>query len=323
MQLQTDDFIKDLERWSKAYLNHIKALNYAQNTIELYNRAIEQFIEFSLGEVDNGMSMDKIKSIYITNFLAYLEERAKKRVGQRAYQRKPLSKSTKETYLKAIKNFFSFISDNNDELYTYDRFFKNIKIANSSQTEEKIVYLLDDEIQRLNQLLEKKKGKKNPFNAYRLSFLYKLMLYGGLRISEALNVHLEDFSEKGEVYAIKIFAKGNKIQTAYIKKSIIEDELLYFRARLKKDELIVQTKSKKPFSREAAYRDMDKLYKEAGVDKRGLHLLRHTLAMRLTKKGEDLVTIKKILRHTNINTTTIYSKATTESVEEALVDLKD
>lgn len=56
----------------------------------------------------------------------------------------------------------------------------------------------------------------------------------------------------------------------------------------------------------------------------GLHLLRHTLAMRLTQRGVSLVVIKKILRHSNIATTTIYSKSTEEAVADAMkVDLKE
>jgi integrase/recombinase XerD len=40
--------------------------------------------------------------------------------------------------------------------------------------------------------------------------------------------------------------------------------------------------------------------------------------MRLTQNNTNLVTIKKILRHSNIATTTIYAKATEKSVVEAL-----
>lgn len=45
------------------------------------------------------------------------------------------------------------------------------------------------------------------------------MLYGGLRISEALNVKLCDFEEVGdEILKISIIGKGGKEQFAFIKK---------------------------------------------------------------------------------------------------------
>ncbi|EAK1995402.1 integrase, partial [Campylobacter jejuni] len=53
---------------------------------------------------------------------------------------------------------------------------------------------------------------------------------------------------------------------------------------------------------------------------KGLHLLRHTLAMRLTAKGTNLVVIQKILRHANLNTTTIYAKATNDTIKTALLN---
>jgi integrase/recombinase XerD len=46
--------------------------------------------------------------------------------------------------------------------------------------------------------------------------------------------------------------------------------------------------------------------------------MKHTLAMRLTQNNTNLVIIKKILRHSNIATTTIYAKATEKSVLEVL-----
>ncbi|EPU4992537.1 tyrosine-type recombinase/integrase, partial [Campylobacter jejuni] len=60
---------------------------------------------------------------------------------------------------------------------------------------------------------------------------------------------------------------------------------------------------------------------KALISKKGLHLLRHTLAMRLTAKGTNLVVIQKILRHANLNTTTtIYAKATNDTIKAALLN---
>ena len=65
---------------------------------------------------------------------------------------------------------------------------------------------------------------------------------------------------------------------------------------------------------------MNKIYKKALISKQGLHLLRHTLAMRLVSKGTNLVIIQKILRHSDIKTTTIYAKATTQNIKVALCE---
>jgi len=320
MQLETDNFIDDLYRWYKAYKDNIRALSYSKNTLELYSRAIDMFIEYSLQYQDE-MKLSDIKSIYFTGYLAFLEDEAKRK-GKKPKNGNYLSKSTKQTYLKAIKNFFTFINDNNDEFFTFERYFKNIKVADSSKTEEKLIYLTEEEIGWLLNSMERTKGKKDNYNSYRNALLVKLMLYGGLRISEALNISLGNFisGQDEEMYNIEIYGKGGKEQIGFIARKTIDDELDYFKvvAKLKEDELIMKTKNNKKLNRTNAYQIINRIYKKAGIKKKGLHLLRHTLAMRLTQKGVNLVVIKKILRHSNIATTTIYSKSTEEAVADAM-----
>ncbi|MCX6074956.1 MAG: tyrosine-type recombinase/integrase [Campylobacterales bacterium] len=320
MTLSTNDFIGDLERWYKAYNENMKALSYAINTIELYSRAIYGFIEYSHGYQDE-MKLSEVKSLFIAGFLTYLEDEARK--GKKSLKNGHyLSKSTKQTYLKAIKSFFTFISDNNDELHTFDRYFKNIKVADSSKSEERLIYLSEEEIVRLHTALEREKSKKEGYNAYRNALLIKLMLYAGLRISEALQVKLTDFKggEAECMYSIDIYGKGGKDQFAYIAKEIINDEIEYMGdLKMGCDALIMVTQSGQPLDRTNAYTIVNRLYLKAGIAKKGLHLLRHTLAMRLTKRDVNPIVIKKILRHSNLNTTTLYAKATEESVEKAMV----
>lgn len=319
MTLQTNNFINDLERWAKAYKNQIAALSYSPNTIELYSRAINQFIEYSL-QYQEEVTMRDIKSIYITSFLSHLEEEARF-AGKKIKNGMYLSKSTKSTYLKAVKGFFSFISDNNDDLYTYDRYFKNIKVADSSKSEEKIIYLTEDEIGRLLNVLEKEISKKGTYGAFRNSFLVKLLLYAGLRISEALHLKIDDFKEGEDVkiYKINIYGKGGKTQAAFILKSHIEEELEYFKNILEGSNFIMQTKNGNKWNRSNAFEVVNNLYLKAQIyNKKGLHLLRHTLAMRLTLRNVNPIVIKKILRHSNIATTTVYARATEESITDVI-----
>ena len=145
------------------------------------------------------------------------------------------------------------------------------------------------------------------------------MLYAGLRISEALNVILDDFSLENEnMFKISIIGKGVKEQYAYIKKDLIQEELEFFYENIKPDELIMKTKNNAKLDRSSAFIIVNRIYEKAFIRKQGLHLLRHTLAMRLTERGVNLVVIQKILRHTDIKTTTIYAKVTTKSIDEAL-----
>ncbi|EHL1425436.1 tyrosine-type recombinase/integrase [Campylobacter jejuni] len=285
MKLKNTTISEDLERWIEAYLKHIQALSYSNNTFLLYRRILLEFVEYSLDYQDE-MQINDIKTTFLVNFLNYLENNSKN--GNK------LSKKTKITYLRALTSFFSFISDNNDDLFIFSFDMKKIRFR-TEKSEEKLNYLNENEIIRLNNVLEKEKAKKEVYNSFRNSLLIKLMLYGGLRISEALNVKLCDFEE-------------------------VDDELEYFKENIQDSDYIMQTSTGKHLNRSNAFLIVNNIYAKALISKKGLHLLRHTLAMRLTAKGTNLVVIQKILRHANLNTTTIYAKATNDTIKTALLN---
>jgi site-specific recombinase XerD len=49
--------------------------------------------------------------------------------------------------------------------------------------------------------------------------------------------------------------------------------------------------------------------RKAKIDKKGVHILRHTFAKTLVSKNINLSTIKDLLGHENIATTMIYAKS--------------
>jgi len=325
MKLEKNGFIKDLQRWNRAYIDYLNTVGKQLNTIKQYSRIIEEFIEYSR-EYQDDMSMSEINTLYITSFLSYMENKALKQ-HKIKLKGNGLSNSTKITYIKSLKAFFGFISDNNDNLFIYDNIFKKIKIKNKSSFHENLRYLDNEEIGKLLfVLIEKinktKKDNSSKYNAYRDSLLVKLMLFAGLRISEALNVKMSDFIEIDgkNTYRIRIVAKGGKIQFAYIKKDNIDEELSYFTniANLKDNDLIMITRSGKLLKRENAFVIINSLYKKAGIFKKGVHILRHSFAMSLVRKRVDSIVIQKAMRHSNIATTMIYAKAEEGDVIDAI-----
>lgn len=324
MKLKKDGFIEDLQRWKEAYINYLSMINKQINTINQYNRIIEEFIEYSRAYQDD-MSIDEINTLYITQFLNYAENKALK-YHKNKLKGNGLSNSTKIRYINVLRAFFEFISDNNDDLFTYDNIFKKIKIKNKTKREENLRYLTVEESERLLSLLMDRIGKakrrdsKKLYTIYRDSLLVKLMLLSGLRVSEALNVKLGDFIEiEGKnAYKIKIVGKGGKEQFAYIKKDEIEEELSYFRDLLSEDDLIMVTRNNTPLKRENAFVIINSLYRKANIFKKGVHILRHSFAMRLVKNGVNPLVIQKAMRHSNIATTMVYAKAEESDVLEAI-----
>ena len=53
--------------------------------------------------------------------------------------------------------------------------------------------------------------------------------------------------------------------------------------------------------------------KKANINKKGIHILRHTFAKKLVTKNINLSTIKDLLGHEDIATTMIYAKTNEEN----------
>ena len=59
-------------------------------------------------------------------------------------------------------------------------------------------------------------------NANRNKLIIKIIIFTGIRVSEALNLKRKDIAEDGELYVIRIRGKGNKYCVVMIKRRLIE-----------------------------------------------------------------------------------------------------
>ncbi|MBA1420716.1 MAG: tyrosine-type recombinase/integrase [Epsilonproteobacteria bacterium] len=97
------------------------------------------------------------------------------------------------------------------------------------------------------------------------------------------------------------------------------EELTYFRKLYVKDDYIFQSKTKKTLiHRSNFYISVNKIMQHIGLDKKGLHLFRHTCAMQLYRKSKDILVTKEKLRHADIKTTMIYAHAEKSDVAKAM-----
>ena len=154
------------------------------------------------------------------------------------------------------------------------------------------------------------------------------MLFGGLRISEVLNLKLYDITisdltdDNGDrdIYEIHLKeTKSGEEQTALVKITDISKELEFFRDAIKRDEYIfTNPKNNNLIHRSNYYIGVKKIMQKAGLDKKGLHIYRHTCAMQLYRKSKDILVTKEKLRHSDIKTTMIYAKAEKNDIAKAM-----
>ena len=167
-----------------------------------------------------------------------------------------------------------------------------------------------EEVREMERILRKKaEEEKGEWIDTYLAFL--LMLYGGLRIGEVLS--LTPFNFQGNSLIFK--GKGRKERTIPLEGELskVLDYLYLF-------PLFKERESKT--ARELALRrKLKRVSKEAGVKEFTPHRLRHTFGTMIAEAGFDAFTIRELLGHSSIKTSSKYVKVSEKRKREAVREL--
>lgn len=197
------------------------------------------------------------------------------------------SKSTQNQHINAIKFYFEKCLRQKREYYLIERPRKEKKLPN---------ILSKNEIQLL-------------FNStYNLKHLTILaVIYScGLRVSELINIKINDIDNNRMVIHIKK-AKGNKDRQVQLTNQLLELLRKYYKKYLPINYLIVGQNGGK-YSTTSIQKIIKNSSFKAGINKKVTpHTLRHSFATHLLENGTDIRFIQKILGHSDIKTTQIYT----------------
>jgi site-specific recombinase XerD len=204
------------------------------------------------------------------------------------------------------------------------------------------VYLSENEIAQFYKLLEDEASKR-PVVGVRNRALFLLMMFGGLRISEALTIRERQITIKdGYPVMVTVIGKGNKerqvplnedISRALLawietKKALREDDDLARkytrRPRIElASEFLFPGKDGKPINKYTVQAKMMEIRKRHFPEKKLTpHKLRHTFATALFQNKVDIKTIQELLGHSTIATTQIYTHVEDEQKREAVMKLR-
>ncbi len=140
------------------------------------------------------------------------------------------------------------------------------------------------------------------------------LIYGsGLRIGELLNLKKTDIdSDRMLVYVRG--AKGKKDRYTLLSKKGLEILRAYYKKYRPKGFLFEGRKEGK-YSSESSGQVLRKALEKAKINKRAtLHTLRHSFATHLLEDGIGIAYIQKLLGHSNISTTLIYTHIAQDAV---------
>ena len=147
-----------------------------------------------------------------------------------------------------------------------------------------------------------------------IEFLYST----GCRVSELLSVKLSDID--WEAKTVHLLGKGKKHRLSFINARCEVALKAYLDSRSDQLEQVFVSERKyggrpKQLTKEAVERVIKILSKAAGLNKKITpHVLRHTTATIAVQNGMPIEDISKLLGHSNVATTMIYAKTSTDRV---------
>ncbi|MCD6275918.1 MAG: tyrosine-type recombinase/integrase [Thermoplasmata archaeon] len=231
---------------------------------------------------------------FVKDMLLHLKKRAEEITAQdlKKYKmylstKKKYSKNSLYLAVEAIKAYFKY---------------KNMNVARDlkapKRPKQMPTYLTEEEVRRLLNA-----ARDNPRDYAILSFL----AYSGLRVSELCNLRIEDvdFSER----IVRVHGgKGDKDRIVVISPRAIEALEEYISTRNDSLEYLFSSRKSEKITRVQVFRLVKKYARIAGIKKEVTpHVLRHTLATTLLRRGVDIRYIQQFLGHSSVATTQIYT----------------
>jgi integrase/recombinase XerD len=176
-----------------------------------------------------------------------------------------------------------------------------VKVAAGSEGEVEV--LTEDEVDRL--LFKVQDGAT--FNQ-RDRLLVVLLLFTGLRVSEAVSLKLSDLDFL--TLQLRVWGKGGKLREVPLRAEVVECAKDYMKGERREsrfatgDYLFVSQRAGR-LDRDTVNKVLKRISKQVGMTLRP-HKFRHTFCTRLLKKGVPITTVAKMAGHASINTTSSF-----------------
>jgi len=261
------------------FIDDLRLKNFSDGTIKVYVRAVEKFVLFL------GHSPDESTAEDVRASMVHQLDRG-------------LSRSDCVILRNALRHLFGDALRRTDELRSVPRPKREQRLP---------VVLSRQEVQRLFAVVENIKHKA----------LFMVAYDAGLRLSEVLNLRIEDIDSQRMVIRI-CQGKGKKDRYGRLSKGLLTLLREYWRVCRPESFLFPGACLHKRYDVSTPGQILKKLCRKAGISKCvSMHTLRHSFATHLLEAGTNLRVIQQLLGHSSIQTTCLYTHISIEGLREA------
>ncbi len=272
--------------------------NCSSLTILSYGKDLDEFEEFFVG-LHEGITWQSVDESIVREWVIYLLDAQK------------MKSSSVNRKLSTLRSFYHY-------LIKIGEIEKNPMLRIVGPKKEKVlpVFVREQDMDKLIDILDLDHSYEGD-----LARMVILMLYlTGIRRAELLGLEDKDIDFVNK--QIKVTGKRNKQRIIPFGEELESCIRTYLQARTEKfqcgfEKFFINSKGR-PINEAAVEKIVkDNLSKVTTQKKRSVHVLRHTFATAMLNNNADLTSIQKLLGHTNLNTTQIYTHVSFEELKKA------
>lgn len=276
----------------KLFREHMLDINRSPETIKGYTIELNLLCKYLYEKYNSPVYLEEITFQDLEDYIRHL--------NLRGYA--PVSRNRT---LYIIRSFYNYCCKKEYVLYN-----PGMKLEPISVTEKERVFLTPKEVKEL----------VSAINHRLIRLIVCTLYYTGMRISECLNLLTTDVNLSEQVITIRN-TKNKKYRHIPINDCLLPLLTDYWNNWRKgpKNPYFFSIDNVHKVSPDHVNRLLRKACKELGWDKHvTCHIIRHSFASSLVAKNVNIVNIQKLLGHSNLSTTSIYTHTNFDALKTAV-----
>ncbi len=276
------------------FKNYLLEQNKSQNTIDNYIRNVKSFKKWY--KETTGGELKKLYRPNVLDYKSYLKNIKRTKKGEK------LKPETINTNLSAVMKYNKFLVEAGIQKDIVIQENDFIKIQKQHINPCKVD---TSDVEKFRQQILEHETKRD-------YAIVTTILYTGLRISECINIKMNDFDLNSKEIIVRN-GKGGKVRTVYMNDKIVEAIKEYLKERESDSKYLFVSRQSDKVSRSRINQIFNKYSKVLTP-----HGCRHYCFTNMSKNGFSLLEIAMMGGHSSTRTTEIYTNPSEREIKERI-----